>query len=192
MNSEKPIFEFKAFPQLTTEQLLLRRTMLTDAPDVLQFRGDPYVQRFNGPVYEAVAEAEGLIHELHDEYFKQSGICWGVTLKNEGKVIGLFGIHHWSRRHRRAEIGYDMNRDYWGQGLATEALQAMLRFSFVQMNLNRIYAGTIADNHESVRLLERLGFVREGTKRAFSWEDDGTFHDGAMYSLLQHEWNDYA
>lgn len=191
MINEKSIFEFSAFPELTTERLLLRRTLLTEAPAVLLFRGDPYVQRFNGPVYESVAEAEALIHELHDEYFNRTGICWGVTLKNEDKVIGLFGIHHWSRHHCRAEIGYDMNRNYWGQGLATEAIQAMLRFGFAQMNLNRMYAGTIADNRESVRLLERLGFVREGTKRALSWEDDGTFHDGAMYSLLQQEWNDY-
>lgn len=189
INSET-VFNFKIFPELTTERLQLRRTLLTDAPDVLLFRGDAYVQRFNGPVYEEAAEAEALIHELHDEYFKRSGICWGITLKDEGKVIGLFGFHHWSKHHRRAEVGYDMNRAYWGQGIATEALRAMLRFGFSQMNLNRIYAGTIADNHESVRLLERLGFVREGTKRGLSWEDDGTFHDGAIYSMLQHEWND--
>ncbi|MCA9953638.1 MAG: GNAT family N-acetyltransferase [Anaerolineales bacterium] len=191
MTDTKTIFDYKTFPELSTERLLLRRPRLADAPDVLLFRGDAYVQRFNGPVYKEVVEAEKLIHELHGEYFKRSGISWGVTLPNEDKVIGLFGIHHWSQYHRGAEIGYDMNRDYWGQGFATEAIQAMLRFGFVQMNLNRIYAGTIADNHESVRLLERLGFVREGTKRGLSWEDDGTFHDGAMYSLLQHEWNDY-
>lgn len=190
MNTQS-IFDFKIFPALTSERLILRRALLTDAPDVLIFRSDAYVQRFNSPVFKEVNEAEELIHELHNEYFQRSGICWGVTLKNEDKVIGLFGFHHWSKHHRHAEIGYDMNRAYWGQGIASEALRAMLHFGFTQMNLNRIYAGTIADNQESVRLLERLGFVREGTKRGLSWEDDGTFHDGAMYSLLQHEWNDY-
>jgi ribosomal-protein-alanine N-acetyltransferase len=55
------------------------------------------------------------------------------------------------------------------------------------MDLHRVYAGTIADNHESVRLLERIGFTREGTRREHSWEDDGTFHDSAMYGLLRHE-----
>ena len=185
------IFDFKNFPVLTTEQLVLRRTLLTDAPDVLIFRGDPYVQRFNGPVFENAAEVEALIHALDSEYFEKSGICWGVTRKNEDRVIGLFGFHHWSKHHRRAEVGYDLNRADWGQGIAAEALRAIIQFGFVQMNLNRIYAGTIADNHESVRLLERLGFVREGTRRSFSWEDDGTFHDGAMYGILQHEWIDH-
>ena len=52
------------------------------------------------------------------------------------------------------------------------------------MNLHSIYANTIADNHASVHLLERIGFRREGTRREFSWEEDGTFHDSAMYGLL--------
>ena len=56
------------------------------------------------------------------------------------------------------------------------------------MDLNRIYAGTIADNHASVRLLERLGFQREGTRRQHSWEEDGTFHDSAIYGLLRSEY----
>lgn len=188
MINSKTIFDFKKFPELTTERLLLRRTLMTDASDVLIFRSDPYVQRFNGPVFQDVAEAEALIHELDREYFDEAGISWSVTLQNEGKVIGLFGIHHWNKYHRRAEVGYDLNRSYWGQGIASEALRAIIQFGFEQMNLNRIYAGTIADNHESVRLLEAIGFEREGTRRSFSWEDDGTFHDSAMYGLLRDEY----
>ena len=64
----------------------------------------------------------------------------------------------------------------------------MIRFGFEEMSLHRIYASTIADNHESVRMLEKIGFHREGTKRESSWEDDGTFHDSAMYGLLRREY----
>ncbi|MEQ4206886.1 GNAT family protein [Actinopolymorpha sp. B9G3] len=56
------------------------------------------------------------------------------------------------------------------------------------MDLNRVEAETIADNHESVRLLKRLGFQREGIRRAYSLEEDGTFHDGAIYGLLAHDY----
>ncbi len=63
----------------------------------------------------------------------------------------------------------------------------MLRYGFETLNLNRIYARTIADNHKSVRTLERNGFQREGTQRKHSWEDDGTFHDSAIYGLLADE-----
>ena len=69
--------------------------------------------------------------------------------------------------------------------MATEALTAVIRFGFSEMQLNRIEAQTIADNRSSTRLLGRLGFAREGTRRRYSWEEDGTFHDGAIYGLLR-------
>jgi ribosomal-protein-alanine N-acetyltransferase len=67
-------------------------------------------------------------------------------------------------------------------------VRAVVHYGFTQLKLNRIYAGTIADNVESVRLLEKLGFVREGTRRQHSLEDDGRFHDSAMYGLLRTDW----
>lgn len=182
-------FDFSHFPLLTTERLLLRELRLSDAADLLLFRGDPYVQRFNGPVYQSVEEAEASIQEAQREYEQREDIGWAVTLKEVDRAIGHFGFHSWDHYHRRAEVGYDLARTFWGQGIATEALGAILRFGFDRMNLNHIYAGTIADNHESVRLLERLGFQRDGTRRKFSWEDDGTFHDSALYSLLRDEYS---
>jgi ribosomal-protein-alanine N-acetyltransferase len=184
------VFDFSTFPVLRTERLTLRKLLRSDAPDVLVFRGDWEVQKYNGRVFQNVKEVEALIEELHTEYAAQVGINWAVTLTNRGTVLGLFSLHHWSKYHRRAEAGYDLARAYWGQGIASEALRAILRFGFEQLNLNRIYAGTIADNHESVRLLERLGFQREGTRRQHSWEENGTFHDSAMYGLLRHEYQD--
>ena len=179
--------EFSTFPRLQTKRLTLRELRTEDGPHVLVFRSDPYVQRYNGPVFKDVAEAESLIMDMRNAYDARAGICWGVTLTGEDRVLGMFGFHHWNHYHRRAELGYDMARDYWGQGIASETVRAIVKFGFEQMNLNYIYAGTIADNHESVRLLERVGFQREGTRRQFSWEDDGTFHDSAMYGILRHE-----
>jgi [ribosomal protein S5]-alanine N-acetyltransferase len=72
----------------------------------------------------------------------------------------------------------------WGQGIASEAARAVIDYGFAEMGLHRIQAHTIAGNHRSVRLLERLGFHREGTLRGYSLEDDLTFHDSAVYGLL--------
>lgn len=184
------LFDYSSFPTLSTTRLILRQVRLTDAADVLIFRGDPYVQHFNGPVFESVGEAEDLIRELHQEFVAERGLGWAVSLKQSGRVIGLFSFHGWNRYHRRADVGYDMARDCWGQGYASEALGTMLGFGFARMDLNRVEAQTIADNHESVRLLKRLGFQREGTRRSYSWGDDSTFHAGAIYGLLRDEFND--
>ncbi|MFO7622930.1 MAG: GNAT family N-acetyltransferase [Anaerolineales bacterium] len=185
----KPIFDFSTFPVLITERLILRELRRADAADVLVFRGDPIVQKYDDPVIHSETEAQAFINELHGEYAAKRGINWAVTLSDPGAVVGIFSLHHWDPYHRRAEAGYGLARAYWGQGIGSEALRAILRFGFEQLNLNRIYARTIADNHESVRLLERLGFQREGMFRKHSWEDDGAFHDSAMYGLLQDEFS---
>jgi ribosomal-protein-alanine N-acetyltransferase len=185
--SNKPFFDFTEFPILTTERLTLRRPVMADAGDVLLFRGDAFVQRYNSAPITTIAEAEDQIIEAHAEYGRHEGITWAVTFTGDNATLGHIALHHWSHNHRRAETGYDLARAYWGQGIATEALRTVLEFGFKRMNLHRIYAGTIADNHESVRLLERLGFTREGTRRESSWEDDGRFHDSAMYGLLRRE-----
>ena len=186
MNNKKG-FDFSEFPILTTERLTMRRPVMADAADILVFRGDAYVQRFNSEPISTIEESEEQIIEDHALYGRHEGISWAVTFTGENRVIGLFGLHDWSHWHRHAEAGYDLARAYWGQGIAREALWAILKFGFTQMNLHRIYAGTIADNQESVRFLERLGFTREGTRREFSLEDDGVFHDSALYGLLSRE-----
>jgi len=183
----KDRFDYSEFPILETERLKLRKPEISDARDVLVFRGDPIVQKYDDPIIHTIQEAETFINELLDEYRAQEGISWLLELKDQKTVIGGFGFHHWDQYHRRAEAGYGIAHAYWGQGFGSEALKAMLRYGFETMNLNRIYARTIADNHESVRLLERNGFQREGTQRKHSWEDDGTFHDSAIYGLLVNE-----
>jgi ribosomal-protein-alanine N-acetyltransferase len=178
-------FDHTTFPVLSTDRLILRELRHDDAEDLLVFRGDAAAQRFNSEPLETVGQCLVLIDELHGEYTAGTAVPWAVTLKTSGRVVGLFGYHHWDPYHRRAEIGYDLARQEWGQGLATEALTAAIRFGFSEMQLNRIEAQTIADNHASVRLLDRLSFTREGTRRSYSWEEDGTFHDGAIYGRLR-------
>jgi ribosomal-protein-alanine N-acetyltransferase len=182
------VFDFSTFPTLTGERTVLRELGPDDAADLFVWRSDPVVQRYNSVPMQAVTEAGALIDQLRHEYSARTAIHWAVTLGDEDRAIGLFGFAGWERGHRRADIGYDLRRDFWGQGIATEALDAMLRFGFGAMDLNRIEAQTIADNHESVRLLRRKGFQRDGLRRAYSWEDDGTFHDGAIYGLLRSEY----
>jgi [ribosomal protein S5]-alanine N-acetyltransferase len=182
------VFDFAAFPSLTTERLLLREIVPDDAPDVLLFRGDPEEQKYNSRPLRDVAEALALIEELREGYAARRWIQWGVTLPPDRRVVGLCGFNYWERHHRRAEIGYDIARPLWGRGIGTEAVAALVRFGFERMALHRIETETIADNHASVRLLEKLGFRLEGLRREYSLEDDGRFHDSAVYGLLHSEY----
>lgn len=185
------MYDFSTFPRLTTERLILRDLRPDDAADVLVFRGDPYVQRFNSEPLKTQQEAATFIEEARNQRTTQAGIGWAITLRGQDRVLGGVSVHAWDQYHRRAEVGYDLARAFWGQGIGSEAVRAVLRFGFDQMNLNRIEAATIADNHESVNLLKKLGFTLEGIRRGYSWEEDGTFHDSAMFGLLRDEFSVY-
>ena len=133
-------FDFSAFPVLITDRIVLRELRKEDAADLLVFRGDAEEQRFNSEPLQTLEQSVALIDEVRGDYAAQTGLPWALTLKSSGRVVGLFGYHHWDHYHRRADIGYDLARDLWGQGLATEALTAAIRFGFSEMQLNRIEA----------------------------------------------------
>ena len=175
-----------ALQAITTDRLVLREPTAADAADVLVFRGDPEVQRFNDAALRSLAEAEAFIEYLLAEAAADLRRHWALELS--GRVIGLMGLHSWHPAHRRADLGYDLAREHWGHGYAAEAGRAVLRFGFATMQLYRVQAFTIADNERSVRLLHSLGFTREGTMRSFSFEDDGVYHDSAVFGLLRPEW----
>lgn len=181
-------FPFPEFPVLKTKRLILREVVLSDAEDLFVFRSDAYVQRFNAKPLKDVSEAREQITETRAIYERTDGIGWGITLKGQDVVIGMVGFWQWSY-HNRAMLGYDLTREYWGQGIASEAIREIIRFGFERMELNRIEATTIADNNESVRMLKKLGFVLEGIRREHSLEDDGKYHDSALYALLKSEYN---
>jgi RimJ/RimL family protein N-acetyltransferase len=168
---------------LTTERLVLREPAPADAAQVLVFRGDPQVQRFNDEPLRDLAQCEAFIEYLRAESAAQRRRHWAITL--DDAVVGLIGLHSWSHGHRRAELGYDLARSQWGRGIAAEAGEAVIRHGFATMNLHRIEAHTIADNHRSVRLLRRLGFRLEGRLRDYSLEDDGAYHHSVVFGLLR-------
>jgi ribosomal-protein-alanine N-acetyltransferase len=175
------------FPTLETERLILRETVLADAADIFVFRSDAYVQRYNSKPMENVSEAVESIKRSRAVYLRQDGISWAVTLKGQDTVIGGVGFSNWSY-HNRAMAGYDLAREYWGRGIGSEAVRAIIRFGFEQMGLNRIEAETIEDNHESRHMLEKVGFVCEGIRREYSLEDGDEYHGSAMDGLLRSEY----
>jgi [ribosomal protein S5]-alanine N-acetyltransferase len=179
---------FEISPILKTERLLLRGFVSTDAPAVLVFRGDPHVQRFNSEPLRNANQALAFIEELRTEQAAGRSISWAISLGEGEPAIGSVGLYHWNEYHSRAELGYDLARSYWGRGIGSEAASSVVQFGFGQLGLHRIEAATIADNHESVRLLRKLGFQLEGMRREYSWEEDGRFHDSAMYGLLEDQW----
>ena len=102
-------------------------------------------------------------------------------------MVGTCVFNGLDADNRRAEIGYDLLPAYWRQGIATEALQAILLYAFEDMELNRVEAVTSPDNVASRALLKKLGFAEEGYLRQRYFQR-GTFHDDVIYGLLCSEY----
>jgi ribosomal-protein-alanine N-acetyltransferase len=180
---------FNQFPQLETERLILRELKPTDAGAVFHYFSDPEVTRYlsAGP-YKRLEQANEMIDFLAALFNNKEGFRWGITLKDGAdRVIGTCGYHAWMKSYFRAEIGYELAREYWGQGLMGEAIQALLTFGFDEIRLNRIEAHVLPDNVASARFLEKLGFQQEGLLREYEWVN-GKFKDILMFSLLRKDY----
>jgi len=176
-------FEISSFPTLATERLILREVVAEDADDLLVFRGDPEVQQYNLTPMRDTVEARGLVRTMQGWYTSGYAIQWGITVRDEDRVVGLCGLHDLSRHRRRASVGYDLARSRWDQGIASEAVRAVLRFGFEELGLDRCDALTIPENARSIRLLERLGFSLESGRRENTRFIGDRFHSSVVYGL---------
>jgi ribosomal-protein-alanine N-acetyltransferase len=110
-----------------------------------------------------------------------------VVLKAENYLIGSCGIHISELNNQQGQIGYCYNRHYWGQGYATEAAQALIKFGFDQLSLHRIFAFTDPKNIVSQRVLEKVGMQREGYLQDNQFYKD-KWHDSLLYAVVNYEW----
>lgn len=173
---------FESFPILETERLTLRALVPEDAPTIYTLFSDPEVTRFHGTsTFTEAKQADDFINLCTSRYAMKTGIRWGLVLKETGALIGTGGFN--SIVQHRGVIGYDLARDHWGKGYIPEAVQAMVQLGF-DTGLHRMHALVMPGNHASMRVLEKLGFVHEGTLRGwYFWE--GRYWDMLSFSLLQ-------
>lgn len=175
------------FPLIETERLLLQPMEAGHIDFVFQHFSDPEINRYildDEPV-QTMEQAQ----EIVDFYVppRKSYNRWVLTLKTYLTPIGTCGFHKWDQRNHHAEIGYDLGTTYWHKGYMTEALQAVLQHGFEKMELNRIEAIVYPENTASLRVLERLGFQKEGLLRQ-SFRQGDRYYDHWLLSLLKDEW----
>lgn len=174
---------------LTTERLILREFLDDDWPAVLAYQRDPHYLRFyewTGRTPEEVRAFVGLF-VIQQQETPRTRFQLAITLKTTGRLVGNCGIRRETNDAREADIGYELDPAYWGQGYATEAMRAVVGWGFSEMHLHRVSAWCIADNAGSVRVLEKLGMQREGRLRDKLYFK-GRWWDMLLYAILDHEW----
>ena len=175
-------------PILHAARLLLRPFTQADTDAIFALHSSPRVLRYwDSPPWRERAQAERFIAVCKQMEQEGSGARLVIDRTAGGGFIGWCCLAKWNPDHRSAKIGYCLDDAAWGQGFATEAADALLQWAFAALDLNRVQAEADTRNIASGRVLEKLGFVREGTLR----EDcivDGEVSDSRVYGLLRREW----
>jgi len=172
---------------LETERMLLRPITVEDVPFIYKLFSRAETNQFTQfPDITSVVEVSSMnVHYMNPADTTLYRAI--MKLKALRAPIGALGLFSYSKTHKRAELGYDLLREYWGKGLMTEAVREVLEHSFTELDLIRIDATVDPDNISSIKLLERTGFKFEAClRKRFYYRDK--WHDEHFYGLLKEEW----
>ena len=176
------------FPMLETSRLYLRKITNDDANDIFEYLSDGMVTRYLGKEsLSSIQEAYDIINKIEKNYSEDRSIRWGIVHKKHEKLIGTIGFDSIQIKNKRTDIGYDINSNYWRQGLATEAINEVIRYGFTTLELNRIGAVVFPENTASLSLLEKSGFTKEGLLREYIIQNN-IAKDTVALSLLKKEY----
>lgn len=175
-------------PTLHTARLRLRPFTGADADALFALHSSARVLRYwDAPPWTERARAEHFVAACGQMAEDGTGARVAVERASDATFLGWCTLNGWNPEHRSASLGYCLREAAWGHGFATEAARGLLQWGFDTVDLNRVQAQTDTRNAASARVLEKLGFVREGTLR----EDcivDGEVSDSWVYGLLRREW----
>jgi [ribosomal protein S5]-alanine N-acetyltransferase len=176
----------KTFPIIETDRLLLREIKTEDAQAIYAyFSDDDVTMNYGMSSFTSAVQALQLITSFQISFNENKGIRWGIVRKDTNEFIGTGGFHNVSKPYKRCEIGYEIAKDHWNQGFATEAATAILSYGFQQYN--RIGAIVLPENTASINLVEKIGFQKEGLLREYLIQD-GKARNAYMYSIIKSEW----
>lgn len=181
---------FATFPELETTRYRLRAITPDDADAIYHIMRDPQVIRYFGQLpMTALDQAVEKVQRIQADFGEQRGVRWAITSRANGQLLGTGGFWRLITEHARAEIGYELAAEHWGQGVMTEVLEAMLGWGFEVMGLHSVEAHIHPANTGSQRVLEKKGFLQEGYFRQNYYDVvEAGFTDTAVFSLLKLTW----
>jgi len=176
---------FEEFPIIESKRLIFRNFLWSDVQKLFEIRSNDQVMNYMDTVkHQSIADAMNLINSINTSFSEKKGINWVVVEKTSNQFIGYFGYWKLIKDHCRAEIGYALSPEFWGNGYMIEAMDILLDFGFNKLNLHSIEANVNPNNESSIKLLEKSGFSKEAYFRE-NYLFNGEFIDSAIYSLLE-------
>ena len=173
--------------EFQTQRLEIKELSLTDLEEIHQLHSLPETDEFNTlGIPASIQTTELLLIEWigQQNAIPRTSYTFCIKLIEENKFIGLVALNLGKPHFKIAEVWYKIHPTYWRQGYATESLKKIIEFGFFNLELHRIEAGCAVENIASVKTLEKVGMVREGSKREVL-PIRGKWVDNYFYSILE-------
>lgn len=177
-------------PTIDCDYFIMRAIKVEDAEDMFEYAGDDEVtEKLSWPSHASVDVTEKSIKENFLSR-PENGIPLGyaIVMKENNKMIGTCDFWTINGRHNFGEIGYVINKKYWGRGVTTRALKELIKFGFDYLGLERIQIAHATDNIASQRVIEKCDFRLEGHTRHSERRKTGKYADHKIYSILMNEY----
>ncbi|MCY9879596.1 GNAT family N-acetyltransferase [Vibrio natriegens] len=170
---------------MSIKSVAIQRALVEDdASDLFGIFSDHEVMKYwNSSPWVSIDEARVFIANSVQAMNSNTEVTLGIYLKSTDQLLGKIMLFNYVKESRRAEIGFGINRNFWGQGIVLEAGTALIEHAIKYLHLRRIEAEIDPDNIASGKALERLGFVKEGFLRQ-RWEVNGMVSSSAIYGLI--------
>lgn len=173
--------------ELRTERLRLRRVAPGDEDAVHGLLSDESVVRYMLFPRFSRERAQAFVAELQrQDALHPPQVVFGIVDARTNELIGLCGLVL-RPDSEDGEVWYLLRPSLWGRGLVTEAVRALVAHGFSELELHRIWASCLPENPGSARVLEKLGFRREGLLRR-NLRIHGEWRDSYLYAVLAFEW----
>lgn len=177
------MFDFKRLPILETERLRLEPLVASDTDHLFPIMGDPEVMAYwDVPEIDDPDMVAAIVQSQVDSMAAGKALYWIMRTLASGEFVGSCDLSEIDRWHRRAEVGFMLGREAWGQGYALEAMQAVIAFAG-SGGVRKLTARTHLGNRRSEAVLQKLGFDEEGLLRGHILKD-GERRDCRVFGLL--------
>ena len=171
---------------LYTERMILRFPKTSDTRDLFELCSDPLISKYSlWHAHEDLWDTKGFVRHLRRNKRDTSRVDFCMQLRETGKVIGTCGFTHLKLEQRVGEIGYCVSREYQREGYASEAVEALVKFGFENLDLARIEARVVTENEPSAALLRKLEFTLDGSLKK------GITFKAKTFDLLLYSMTDY-
>jgi ribosomal-protein-alanine N-acetyltransferase len=170
--------------------ILMKQIEKQDLKDYVEINMNEVLYRYKpGEPRKTVAAVENMIGHHERDFYKKIIINLGIYLKKENnKMVGVAELFDFDTKVNTATIGYTLNENYWGKGIATKATALLLNYLFYEIDVNRVQAFVMPQNEKSKKVLLRNKFIKEGTIRQGNyWRGRGVV-DLELYSILKSEY----